>query len=192
MVTKVKFIVVVFAALFLAAAKSGETQVAVQKTAADLFKTLKPGQWVELEGTVQKDYTVLTKKVKLLTGDFQDDDWEIKAAVRTIDKAKKQFQVLLLPVVTSQETEYENDAGTFKSFDQLKVGMLVECEGTYLKDGTFAAEEVQEETDYEPNELHELRAVGKVEKIDPEKRTVKMVGVTFKIIESTKVQSALK
>jgi len=169
-----------------------QVTTATQMTAADLFKTLKVGQWIELEGTVQTDFSLITKKVKLLTGDFQDDDWELKAKVRTIDPAKKQFQLLRIPVQVTADSEYESPEGTFKSFGDLKVNMLVECEGTFLKDGTFSAEEVQQETDFKPNELNELKAIGKVEKVDPVKQAVTMMGASFKIVSATKVQSAVK
>jgi len=192
MKTQLKLALALIGVMLLAAANIGIAQVGAQKTAGDLFKTLKVGQWVELEGTVQKDFSMITKKVKLLTGDFQDDDWEIKGVVRTIDPIKKQFHVSRIPVQVTAESEYESPEGTFKSFGDLKVGMLVECEGTYLKDGMFSPEEIQRETDFKPNELNELRTVGKVERVDPLKRTVTMMGATFKIVDATKVQSAVK
>jgi len=180
------------AVTLLVAVNSSVAQVAVQKTAADLFKSLKVGQWAELEGTIQADFSYTAKKVKLLTGDFQDDDWEVKGVVKTVSAFKKQFTVFRLPVIVTAESEYESPDGTFTAFDDLETGMLVECEGTYLKDGTFSAEEVQREADFKPNELNEMRAVGKVEKLDPVKRTVTMMGMTFKIVDATKVQSAVK
>jgi len=186
-----RIVVVAIGALLGALPESARLQMAAPK-ASDLFQTAKPGQWVELEGVVQKDFTVIAKKVKFLTGDFQEDDWELKAAVRTIDRTNKQFNLLLIPIKVSAKTEYENAAGTFKQFEDLKIGMLVECEGTFLKDGCFAAEEVQEESDFKPEEPGELRAVGKIEKLDPRQHTVTVFGVKFKIIEATKIQSALK
>jgi len=183
---------IILAATVLLTVNSSIAQVTMQKTAADLFKSLKVGQWVELEGTIQADFSYTTKKVKLLTGDFQDDDWEIKGVVKAINTAKKQFTVFRLSVSVTAESEYESPDGKFNGFDDLETGMLIECEGTYLKDGTFSAEEVQQETDFKPNELNEMRAVGKVEKLDPVKRTVTTMGMTFKIVEATKVLSAVK
>jgi len=183
---------IVLAATLLVMANSGVAQITMQKTAADLFKSLKVGQWVELEGTIQADFSYTAKKVKLLTGDFEDDDWEVKGVVKAVNPAKKQFTVFRLSVIVTAESEYESPDGKFNGFDDLENGMLVECEGTYLKDGTFSAEEVQRETDFKPNELNEMRAVGKVEKIDPVKRTVTMMGMTFRIVDATKVQSAVK
>lgn len=180
------------AAVFFAMGNTGVAQVGMQKSAADLFKTIKVGQWVELEGTLQQDFSLTTKKVKFLTGDFQDDDWELKGVVKTLSPTKKQFTIGRVTVLATAESEYESPDGTFKAFGDLKTGMLVECEGTFLKDGTFSAEEIQQETDFKPNELNEIRAVGKVEKIDPVKRTVTMMGTTYKIVDATKVLSVVK
>lgn len=189
---KTLFKTLLCAAIMLVAVNSSMAQVGVQKTAADLFKSLKVGQWVELQGTPQADLLYAAKKVKLLTGDFQDDDWEIKGVVKGINAAQKQFTVLRIPVTVTTESVYESPDGTFTAFNDLAVGMLVECEGTYLKDGKFSAEEVQRETDFKPAELNELQVVGKVEKLDPVKRTVTVMNSTFRIVDATKIQSAVK
>lgn len=179
-------------AIALLAVSSGHAQVATQKTVADLFKTLKVGQWLELQGTPQADMLYAAKKVKLLTGDFQDDDWEIKGVVKSVNPASKQFTVYRIPVTVTPDCVYESPDGTFTAFDKLRTGILVECEGTYLKDGKFLAEEVQHETDYKPAELNELAVVGKVEKFDAAKRTVTIMGSTFRIADTTKIQSVVK
>ena len=164
-----------------------------KKSSGDIIKSLKPGQWVQLDGAIQKDLTILTKKVKFITGDFQDDDWEIKAPLRRIvDPSKRQFEVLRLAVAMAEGADYENDAGTLKSFGDLKVGMLVELEGTFLKDGSFLAEEVQQELDFEPQEINEIKAVGKVERVNPANSTVVLMGITFQISPSTTSKSVIK
>lgn len=171
---------------------AGVESFAQTKTAADLFSTLKPGQWIKIEGAPQKDLTVIAKEVKLLTGDFQDDDCEIEAPVRAIsDKDKKQFQLLTIPVTMEADAKYESDDGSFTRFDQLKPGMFVEIEGAYLKDGSFLADEVQPEI-AEPEEAGGVVLVGKTQKVDAAKRTVTLMGVTFQIGEKTKVKSVIK
>src|SRR6266516_4226832 len=57
--------------ILLVAAQS----LAAPSTPAGLFHLVKVGQWVELEGMPQKDQTVLCSEVKILTGDFLEDDW---------------------------------------------------------------------------------------------------------------------
>lgn len=174
-------------ALFLCA---GAESFAQTKTAADLFSTLKPGQWIKIEGASQKDMTVIAKEVKLLTGDFQDDDCEIEAPVRAIiDKDKKQFQLLTIPVMMEADAKYESDDGSFTRFDQLKPGMYVEIEGAYLKDGSFLADEIQPES---AAEAAGVVLVAKAEKVDAAKRTITLMGVTFQISDKTKVKSVIK
>ncbi len=174
---------------FLITSASGSAQT---KTAADLFSVLKPGQWVKIEGAAQKDMTVIAKEVKLLTGDFQNDDYEIEAPVRAIlDKTKKQFQLLTIPVTMEADAKYESNDGTFTSFEQLRPGMFVEIEGAYLKDGSFLADEVQPET-ADPKDTDSVVLVGKAEKVDAAKRTITLMGVTFQIGEKTKVKSVIK
>lgn len=180
-----------YAASALCLFTAGES-LAQTKTAADLFSTLKPGQWVKVEGTPQKDLTVIAKEVKLLTGDFQDDDCEIEAPVRAVlDKTKKQFQLLSIPVTMEADAKYESDDGSFTAFEQLKPGMFVEIEGAYLKDGSFLANEVQPEV-ADPDEAEGVALVGKAEKVDATKRTITIMGVTFQIGEKTKVKSVIK
>jgi hypothetical protein len=193
MTTRSKLYAVAISALFLAAANTSTAQPSGPMKAADIFTSVKPGQWVQMEGAIQKDYTVLCQEVKILTGDFQDDDWEIKAPVRKIvDPAKRQFEVLLLPVQMTEDADYENEAGTFKGFNDIKQGMLLEIEGTFLKDGTFLAEEAQEEVPEDAEATTSITAVGKVEKLDAEKRVVNLMGITFMITDKTKVKSAIK
>ncbi len=174
---------------FLLVGNNGSAQT---KTAAELFAALKPGQWVKIEGAAQKDFTVIAKEVKLLTGDFQDDDFEIEAPVRAIvDKSKRQFQLLTIPITMEADAKYESDDGTFTSFEQLQPGMFVEIEGAYLKDGSFLADEVQPET-VDAEDAGNVVLVGKAEKVDAAKRTITMMGVTFQIGEKTKVKSVIK
>ncbi|MEK7727157.1 MAG: DUF5666 domain-containing protein [candidate division KSB1 bacterium] len=185
----VKLAATLASALCLLVSDHGSAQT---KTAADLFSVLKPGQWVKIEGAAQKDMTVIAKEVKLLTGDFQDDDCEIEAPVRAVlDKTKKRFQLLTIPVTMEADAKYESDDGSFTAFEQLKPGMFVEVEGAYLKDGSFLADEVQPEI-ADPDELGGVVFVGKAEKVEAAKRTITIMGVTFHISEKTKVKSVIK
>jgi hypothetical protein len=42
--------------LFLATAKPGSAQNKIWMTPAEILATVKPGQWVKMEGNVQKDF----------------------------------------------------------------------------------------------------------------------------------------
>jgi len=160
----------------------------------DVFKTVKPGQWVQVEGVPQKETTVMAKKIKILTGDFQNDDWEVFGTVRALQKQDKGFEILLLKIRSDNNTAFETASPTksFKGLDDVKPGMLVEVEGTYLKDGTFLADEIQDETEGKADEAGTVTFVGKAEKVDPGKRTVTVMGVEFQITANTQAKSAIK
>jgi hypothetical protein len=166
----------------------------------EILATIKPGQWAKLEGVVQKDFTALCKQVEILTGDFLDDEWEITAVVQQIDKEKKEFTLLRLPVKLHKDAEFEmagksDGKREFKSFDDLQVGMLVELEGTYLKDGTFLAKEIDDETskvEREPELKGEVELMGRVDKVDVKQQTITVMGITFMLTEKTKGKSVIK
>jgi hypothetical protein len=68
----------IIAAFAIALASNGFAQRRGATTGPEeFFKRVKPGQWLEIEGIPQKDLSILATKATILTGDFQDDDWEI-------------------------------------------------------------------------------------------------------------------
>jgi hypothetical protein len=185
----------VFVALCLVTVHPGGAQIKGRMTMADILATLKPGQWAELEGTVQPDFSVLCTKVKLLTGDLLDDDWEIDGVIRKVDKGKQEVEILRLPIKVQPETEFEDDAGKLKSFADVKVNMFIQAEGTYLKDGTFLAKQIENKAAKlaeKPQLKNEIKTTGKVEKIDAAKRTISLMGMTFRLTDHTKGTSAIK
>ena len=171
--------------------KKNKTKLSV----SEIFRTLKQGQWVQLEGVLQKDKTVLCTKVKILTGDFQDDDWEIAGIVERIDFKKKEFRLSGIQIQVQDDAEYENDEGTFKNFSDLKRGMLVEVEGISLKNGAFLAAEIEDksaELKEDPEKKYEIEIEGKVEKLNAKKRTITISGVVFQLTEQTKAKSVIE
>lgn len=184
----------VFLAIMVALS-SAATQTKKKMTPAEVMAALKPGQWVKMEGIVQKDFSVRCMDIKALTGDLLEDDWEITAVVRKVDKEKQELALLLLPIKIQPSTEFEDKTGKVKDFADLNPGMLVEADGTYLKDGTFLPKEIENvsaELAGEPGLQNEVEIVGKVDKIDVDKHTVTVMGVTFHIIAATELKSALK
>jgi hypothetical protein len=180
--------------LSLSMINRSEAQVK-QLTAAKVLETLKPGQWVQLEGVIQKNSSVECSEVQILTGDFLDDDWSLSAVIHSLDKMSRQAKIMNLLINFQKDAEYENDAGTFRSFADLKVGMLVELEGTYLKDGTFLAKEVEDESAKlaeKPRLKDEIQVEGKVEKVDVDKRVITLMGIPFQLTDKTRYKSAIK
>jgi len=192
--------------------------------ADEILAAVKPGQWAKLEGFVQKDFSALCKQVEILTGDFLDDDWTISAVVQRVDKEKKEFTVMRIPIKLNKDAELKSGNKVEKAekaerhkaetqakserakradrskarvidLEDLKVGMLLEIEGTYLKDGSFLALQMDDEStklEAEPELKDEVEMVGKVEKVDPVQRTITMMGITFRLTERTKGKSVIK
>lgn len=156
---------------------------------------LKVGQWLKIQGLPQADQSVAVGKIKLVTGDFKDTDWQVFGPARSLDKEKKEFMILSLRIKASDDAEYSTDAldVEVKKFADLKSGMLLEAEGTFLKDGTFLATDIKDQTaSTEAEDADEVEFFGKIDKIDTLKRTLTMLGVTFHITDATKLKTALK
>jgi len=165
----------------------------------EFFKRVKPGQWIEIEGIPQKDLTILSTKATILTGDFQDDDWEISGKVTTVIPEKNQFRVGTLVINVNKDAEYETatEGKTFKSLKDMEPGMIVELEGTYLKNGKFLANEVEDETDNPKKKKKKnidklIKLVGKIKKVNPPRNSIEIMGSTFIIGPQTKIKSATK
>jgi hypothetical protein len=184
-----------FVTLLFIAVPPGGAQMGGRMTVTDIFAALKPGQWVELEGTIRPDLSVLCTQIKLLTGDLLDDDWEVTAVIRKVDKEKKEIAILRLPIKVQPETEFDSENGKFKSFADVKTNILVQVEGTYLKDGTFLAKEIDNESEKlaeKPELKEQIDARGRVENIDSTNRTITLMGITFQLTDRTKGKSAIK
>ena len=161
-------------------------------TPAEIIAKAKPGQWVEIDGAIQKDQSVRALEVEFRTGDFMADDWKLLAKVRAVNPATNEFQVLSVPVKVTKDTEFEDG---IKSVSDIKPEMLVKLEGTYLNDGIFLAKEVEDrnkklKTDPEFDTM--LEVVGKVGQADEVKRIITVMGIQFHITEETEGKSLIK
>lgn len=161
-------------------------------TPAEIVAKAKPGQWVELEGTVQKDLSVLALEIEFLTGDFMDDDWELTAKVQAVTLAKNEFQVLLVPVKVAKDTEFGNG---ITSLAEVTPEMLIELDGTYLKEGIFLAKEIENKTKKlkaKPQWDTMIEAAGKIGHVDEAKQIITVMGIQFYITDKTEGKSLIK
>jgi hypothetical protein len=188
-----------FAALLavqlLATTGSAHAQARAKMTPDEVLAAIKPGKWMQFEGVIQRDFSVLCTEAKILTGDFLETDWSITAVPRNIDKARQEFKILRLPVKTDNNTEYETKVGVFKSFADMKAGIMLEVDGTYLKSDSMLAVEIEDvsaELVADPGLENQVEVRGKVERVDIPNRTVTMMGITFHIIDKTRLKSAIK
>ena len=190
--TRFYSMVLVTISLFLTAATPGSAQSKIWMTPAEILATVKPGQWVKIEGNVQKDFSVQCKELKILTGDFLDDEWSICMTVKKVDAEKQQVQIMHLPVKIKEDATYQ--AG-LTVFSDVKVGMYLDVDGTYLKDGTFLAKQVEDESiklAENPDIANEIDIKGKIGKIDAANNTLTIMGITVRIVDQTKSRSVIK
>jgi len=161
----------------------------------EILAMAKVGQWIKIEGIVQKDGSVFCHEVEFLTGDFLDDDWEFTGIVQKVDLKENVFFVVRRPVKPGKEVEYDSKKSKFDSFDDVKPGMLVDLEGTYLKDGTFLAKEIENESEkltIEPELKDEVQMLGRIGNVDARQQHIIVMGVPFKLTERTKGKSVIK
>ncbi len=167
-------------------------QTRKKMTPAEIIANLKPGQWIEIDGAIQKDQPVLAVEIEFRTGDFMDDDWKLLAKVQIVTPEKNEFQVLSMPVQITKDTDFNEG---FKGLGDIKPGMLVKLEGTYLKDGIFLAREVNDKArklKAEPEFDKMIEILGKVGQIDEVKQMVTIMGIQFQITNETKAKSLIK
>jgi hypothetical protein len=159
---------------------------------AEIIANLKPGQWIEIDGMLQKDQPVQAVEIEFRAGDFMDDDWKLLAKVQAVDSSKNEFQVMSMPVQITKDTEFNEG---FKGLSDVKPGMLVKIEGTYLKDGIFLAKEVDNKAQKlkaEPEFDKMIEVLGKVEQVDEAKQMVTVMGMQFQITKETEAKSLIK
>lgn len=163
-------------------------------SAIDYVSGLRTGRWIQLEGATQGPSSVSCTQVGQLAGDFLDDDWALRGAVRAIDAAKREFSIGGCRVRTTENTAFDNPKGVFRGFADLREGMLVEVDGTFLQSRVLLADEVDDESEElveEPKLRNQVAVVGRIERIDPRKRVVTVMGFEFHLTEKTRLRSVI-
>lgn len=185
-----------FGALLGWSATAARAQDGRAGTPAELLSALKVGQWVKIEGPTGKASVVQCSEAKMLTGDFLDGDWQISSAVRRVDPAKGTFLVFTMPCKLGENCTFKskNNPG-FKGLAQVKPGMYLNVEGTYLRDGTLLAQKVgdkAEELENKPEHTGLVRLRGRIDKLDTAAKTVTVMGITFQINSHTRAKSVIR
>jgi hypothetical protein len=190
---KVIWLVMVFYTFCLDSA-SLRAQAKNKWTPSDIVVRAKSAMWVKMEGVLQADFSVMALEIKFLSGDFMDDDWELKAPVRAVTPADGEFQVLMMPVRVTEKTDFEKG---LSSIEDIKPGMFLELEGTYLKEGVFLPKEIENITERRKGKKQsesemKIEAVGKIGHVDENKRIITIMGIPFHINENTEGKSPIK
>jgi len=162
--------------------------------AYDVFPTLRTGQWIRVVGVVMKDRSVRCTELKVLAGDFLDDDWGLTGQIEAVDVPGGRLMIAHIPVLIGENAVLESTYGHYESLAEIKPGMIVEVDGTYMKDGTFLAHDLDDESDeFElPPGERRLRIVGKVEQMDPSRRRIQVMGTVFFLTDGTQVKSLIR
>jgi hypothetical protein len=184
----------VLVALLVATMGSANAQKKPKMKADEILAAVKPGQWVQMEGLVQRDFSALCTDIKILTGDIPANKWSLEGFPRSIDPAKKEFKMLLVPVKMVDTTEFKSKSNlAFKRFADLKPEMLLEVDGIYQKDGTFLAVEVEDKSEKlvaKPYLQNMIEAYGKVDKVNAASRTITVMGITFQLTDKSEGEFA--
>ena len=163
---------------------------------AELMAALKVGQWVKIEGPTAKTAIVQCTQAKMLTGDFLDGDWQISSEVRRVDPEKGTFMVYTMPCKLAQNCVFKSKTDpAFTSLAQLKPGMYVNVEGTFLRDGTLLATKVGDkasELEAKPDHKGSVRLRGRIDKLNPSAMTVTVMNITFQVNSHTQAKSVIR
>jgi hypothetical protein len=165
-------------------------------TPAELMSALKVGQWVKIEGPAGNTPVVQCSEAKMLTGDFLDGDWQISGDVRRVDAAKGTFMIFTMPCKLADSARFKSKANPgFKGLAQLKPGMYVNVEGTFLRDGTLLARQVADKADElveKPEHKGLVRLRGRIDKVNASAQSVTVMGITFQINSRTQAKSVIR
>jgi hypothetical protein len=184
------------AALVLLAVGTALAQSGRAGTPAELMSALKVGQWVKIEGPAGNTPVVQCSEAKMLTGDFLDGDWQVTADVRRVDATKGTFSVFTMPCKVGDSCTFKSKVNPgFISIGQLKPGMHVNVEGTFLRDGTLLARKVADKADElveKPEHKGLVRLRGRIDKVNASGQSVTVMGITFQINSRTQAKSVIR
>jgi hypothetical protein len=177
-------------------ATAAQAQTGRAGTPAELMSALKVGQWVKIQGPTAKEAVVQCTEAKMLTGDFLDGDWQISSAVRSVDPAKGTFMVYTMRCKLAENCSFKSKKNPgFKGLAQVKPGMYVNVEGTFLRDGTLLAQKVgdkADELDDKPEHSGLVRLRGRIDKLDAATNTVTVMGIPFQVNSHTQAKSVIR
>jgi hypothetical protein len=186
------FPTIFLSALCLISPNHLRAQTVKRWTPAEILAHAKPGQWVEIDGVLQKESAVLALEIEFRAGDFMDDDWRLLAKVKEVTPTKNQLQVLWVPVKVTKETEFDDK---LKNLEDIKPEMLLKLEGTFTNDGIFLAKEISDRSrklKVEPDFEGMLELVGRIGQVDEAKQMITVMGIQFQITEETEGKSLIK
>jgi len=179
-------------AIALAASDVASAKSARPARATDVLASLKIGQWIRLAGDVQRDHSVACAELKLLAGDFVDNDWELIGRIDRIDTNRGALTIANVPIRLAEDAEFEGHDEGVDPLTVLRAGMVVEVGGTWTRDGFLAEEVDATPEDARDTSGHRLGMTARVERIDLARHRVYAMGLAFVISDGTQVKSLLR
>ena len=179
----------------LSAMATGRAQGAAAATVADPLATFKSGQWIKLLASAPGASPAPCTQLKLLTGDFLDDDWALRGTVKTVGPERREFTIGECRVQVTDNTTYDSPNRNFEGYSDLRPGSYVEVEGTFLKNRTFLAAEVDDESDElarQPKMKDQIEMVGRLERVDPRRGIITIMGCDFQVTSRTQLRSVIR
>jgi hypothetical protein len=170
------------------------TQAAKPRVAVDPLVNLRVGHWVTLDGVQEAGRPVSCTSLHRLAGDLLDEDWSLKGLVQAVDAGRQEFSIAGCRIRVNPQTIYGHQKKSFSRFADIRAGMLIEAEGSFLHDRVLLASEIDDDSHEalrEPKLRDHLELLGKIERIDVRKRLIVVMGVQFSITEKTRVRSAI-
>ena len=153
-----------------------------------VFGDFSVGQFVEVEGILQSDGSILAKKIELEDDEHEDDfELEFKGLIDSIDAASLSLVVGGLPVLTDAQTRFEGEDDSPLGFEDLRVGQVVEVEGILQADGSVLARKIELEDD-EPDDEIELEFKGLIESINAVNASMVVGGILVHTNEFTRFE----
>jgi hypothetical protein len=136
------------------------------------FADLKAGEFARVEGTLQKDGSVLASEIEVLALGITPHKVELEGIIDNINAAKKSLTVSGHTVLTNTDTRIRRGAEAI-AFASLKVGERVHVRGTLQKGGSILASKIK----VAPGFVARVEIEGIVEKIDAPMLTVSSLTV---------------
>ncbi len=147
-----------------------------------LPETFTLGMFVEIEGVMSQDGTLVAHKVKVEDEDDNGTEIEIKGVIEAFENGS--ITVNGITFVITETTKFMDDNGNPVSPQTFAVGAFVEIEGFEGPDGTFFAHKIKAEDESGEDDGLEIEIKGAIEEIGD--GTITVGGKVFVITETTK------
>ena len=147
------------------------------------FAQLKVGDFVRVEGTLQKDGSVLAREIEVLSLGIAPPEAELEGIIDRINAAQKSLTVSGHTVVTNSDTRIRRGDETI-AFADLKVGDRVHVRGTLQKDGSILASKIK----VAPGFVARVELEGIIEKIDAPQATLTVSSLTVRTDSQTRLE----